>query len=298
MPMGNGTTWTPQNFDGRFRGPISLRTALTNSINVATVRLMFDVGIQAVIDYSRDAGLSTELPPYGSLALGAADLIPWEVARAYTVYPTGGMRVTPISITRIEDRNGNVVRQFTAPRTRILTEQEAYVVTSVLADVVDHGTGRYGIRGRGFEWPAAGKTGTTNDSTDAWFVGFTPEYLALTWVGFDRKQRIRYNGTGGVLAAPIWGDFMKVAHEGLTPPEEGFPEPPGLERVAVTTTTGMLAAGFCGMPSYTEILIPGTEPEHYCYPPREGGIPTLMQPGNGEPETKPSEPVVDDDFLF
>ncbi|HUP18586.1 MAG TPA: PBP1A family penicillin-binding protein [Gemmatimonadota bacterium] len=298
MPAGDGSNWTPQNFDGRFRGPIPLRTALTNSINVATVRLMFDVGIQAVIDYSRDAGLSTDLPPYGSLALGAADLIPWEVARAYTVYPTGGMRVTPISITRIEDRNGNVVRQFTAPRTRILTEQEAYLMTSVLSDVVDRGTGRYGIRGRGFEWPAGGKTGTTNESTDAWFVGFTPEYLALTWVGFDRKQRIRYNGTGGVLAAPIWGDFMKVAHEGLEPPEDGFREPPGLERVAVTTTTGMLAAGFCGMPSYTEIMIPGTEPEHYCYPPREGGIPTLMAPGNGEPETKPTEPVVDDDFLF
>ena len=102
-------------------------------------------------------------------------------------------------------------------------------------------------------------------------MGFTPEYLALTWVGFDRKQRIRYNGTGGVLAAPMWTDFMKAAHQGLEPPDVGFPEPPGLRRVAVTLTTGMLAAGFCGMPSYTELLIPGTEPEHYCYAPREPG---------------------------
>ena len=231
MPMGNGETWTPENFDRRFRGPVTLRHALTNSINVPTVRLMFDVGIQAVIDYARDAGITSELPPYGSLALGAADLNPMEVLRAYTVYPTYGTRITPIAITRIEDRNGNVIRTYSPARTRILTEQEAYIVTTILEDVVEKGTARYGVRGQGFEWPAAGKTGTTNESTDAWFVGFTPEYITLTWVGFDRKQRIRYNGTGGVLAAPVWTDFMKVAHEGLEIPEEGFPEPPGLEHV-------------------------------------------------------------------
>lgn len=299
MPMGNGQTWAPVNYDGRFRGPITLRKGLTNSINVAAVRLLFDVGIQAVIDYARDAGITSDLPPYGSLALGAADLIPWEVLRAYTIYPTGGVRVTPISITRIEDRNGNVVRSFSAPRTRVLTPQEAYVMTSVLEDVVDHGTGRWGVRGQGFDWPAGGKTGTTNESTDAWFVGFTPEYATLAWVGFDQKQRIRYNGTGGVLAAPIWTDFMKVAHEELEPPE-GFERPAGLEEVAVTTTTGMLAAPFCGMPSYTEIVIPGTEPEHYCYARREDtGVPMLgSSEDEGEPEKRQSEPVVDEDYLF
>ena len=303
MPMGNGETWTPENFDRRFRGPVTLRHALTNSINVPTVRLMFDVGIQAVIDYARDAGITSELPPYGSLALGAADLNPMEVLRAYTVYPTYGTRITPIAITRIEDRNGNVIRAYTPARTRILTEQEAYIVTTILEDVVDKGTGRYGVRGQGFEWPAAGKTGTTNESTDAWFVGFTPEYITLTWVGFDRKQRIRYNGTGGVLAAPVWTDFMKVAHEGLEIPEEGFPEPPGLEHVNVTTRTGMLAAGFCGMAAYTEIMIPGTEPEHYCNAPRQdAGVPLLEGPLDGESRRgrggDEQPPQVDDDFLF
>lgn len=302
MPMGNGTWWTPENFDGRFRGPLTLRRALTNSINVATVRLMFDVGIQAVVDYARDAGITTDLPPYGSLALGAADLVPLEVIRAYTVYPKYGMRMSPISIERIEDRNGNVIRQFAAARTRILSPQEAFVVTSILEDVVDQGTGRWGVRGQGFEWPAAGKTGTTNESTDAWFVGFTPEYITLAWVGFDRKQRIRYNGTGGVLAAPIWTDFMKVAHEGLEMPaeEEGFPEPAGMIHMAVTSTTGMRAAPFCGMPSYTEIFVPGTEPEHFCYMPRESGGPMLLPPGdgNGEPRPQEDENDVGDDFLF
>jgi penicillin-binding protein 1A len=304
MPMGNGETWTPENFDRRFRGPVTLRHALTNSINVPTVRLMFDVGIQAVIDYARDAGITSELLPYGSLALGAADLNPMEVLRAFTVYPTYGTRITPIAITRVEDRNGNVIRSYTPARTRVLSEQEAYIITTILEDVVEKGTGRYGVRGQGFEWPAAGKTGTTNESTDAWFVGFTPEFITLTWVGFDRKQRIRYNGTGGVLAAPIWTDFMKVAHEGLEIPEDGFPEPPGLEHVDVTTRTGMLAAGFCGMAAYNEIMIPGTEPQHYCNAPREdSGVPLLEGPLDGRPrregresEDQPSQ--VDDDFLF
>jgi penicillin-binding protein 1A len=304
MPMGNGETWTPENFDRRFRGPVTLRHALTNSINVPTVRLMFDVGIQAVIDYARDAGITSELLPYGSLALGAADLNPMEVLRAFTVYPTYGTRITPIAITRVEDRNGNVIRSYTPARTRVLSEQEAYIITTILEDVVEKGTGRYGVRGQGFEWPAAGKTGTTNESTDAWFVGFTPEFITLTWVGFDRKQRIRYNGTGGVLAAPIWTDFMKVAHEGLEIPEDGFPEPSGLEHVDVTTRTGMLAAGFCGMAAYSEIMIPGTEPQHYCNAPREGsGVPLLEGPLDGRPlrEGRGSEdqpPQVDDDFLF
>jgi len=301
MPMGNGQWWAPVNFDGRFRGPLTLRRALTNSINVATVRLMFDVGIQAVVDYARDAGLTTYLPPYGSLALGAADLIPIEVLRAYTVYPTYGVRMTPIAIQRIEDRNGNIVRQFSPARTRILNPQEAYVMTSILADVVDQGTGRWGIRGQGFEWPAGGKTGTTNDSTDAWFVGFTPEYITLAWVGFDLKQRIRYNGTGGVLAAPIWTDFMKVAHEGLEipEPEDAFPEPEGMVHLAATTTTGMRAAAFCGMPSYTEIFVPGTEPEHFCFMPRQSGIPVLLPPGDGNGQPREGqEPEVGDDFLF
>ncbi|MGH7572687.1 MAG: penicillin-binding protein 1A [Gemmatimonadota bacterium] len=299
MPMGNGKTWRPENYDRRFRGPINLRRALTHSINVATVRLMFDVGIRPVIDYARDAGITTDLPPFGSLALGAADLIPFEVLRAFTVFPSGGVRISPISITRIEDRNGNVIRAFQPARSRVLTPQETYIMTSILQDVVNQGTGRYAVRGSGFTWPTGGKTGTTNESTDAWFVGFTPEYEALTWVGFDRKQRIRYNGTGGVLAAPIWADFMKVAHEGLEPPEpeEAFPRPAGLIERQVTTTTGMLAADFCGMGAYVEIFIPETVPEHYCRVPSQD-VPLLDLPAqeeNGEPG---EEPQVGDDFLF
>lgn len=298
MVAGDGELWEPKNFDMEFRGPVNLRHALTNSINVPTVRLIFDVGVQAVVEFARDAGLSTDLPPFGSLALGAGDVIPIEILRAYTVFATGGLRVNPISIVRIEDRNGNVIRTFETTRTRVLSDQEAFIMNSILRDVVDFGTGRYGTRGRGFEWPAGGKTGTTNDSTDAWFVGFTPRYAGLTWVGFDLKQRIKYNGTGGLLAAPIWGDFMNFAHADLEMPEQGFPEPEGLERVEVTTTTGMLAAGFCNMPSYTEIMIPGTEPEHYCVPPQDSD-PFAPQPGEAQAApVEQDQPEVDEDFLF
>jgi len=299
METGDGETWTPGNFDGKFRGPVTLRRALTSSINVPTVRLLLDVGAQAVIDYARDAGISTPLPPYPALALGAAELIPLEVLRAYTIFPTGGMRISPISITRIEDRNGSVRRTFQSPTTRVLTPQETYIVTSILTDVVDRGTGRWGVRGQGFQWPAGGKTGTTNDFTDAWFVGFTPEFVGLAWVGFDIKQTIRHNGTGGVLAAPIWTGFMKAAHEGLEIPEVGFPKPLGLEHEWVTTTTGMRAADFCGMPAYEEIFLPGTVPEHFCQSPEEDFDPEMIELEEDEAPTEADrKPDVDEDFLF
>jgi penicillin-binding protein 1A len=299
METGDGETWTPGNFDGRFRGPVTLRRALTSSINVPTIRLLLDVGAQAVIDYARDAGISTPLPPYPALALGAAELIPLEVLRAYTIFPTGGVRISPISITRIEDRNGSVVRTFESPTTRVLTPQETFIVTSILTDVVDRGTGNWGVRGHSFQWPAGGKTGTTNDFTDAWFVGFTPEYVGLAWVGFDIKQTIRHNGTGGVLAAPIWTGVMKAAHEGLEIPEVGFPKPLGLEREWVTMETGMRAADFCGMPAYEEIFLPGTVPEHYCHSPDEGFDRELIEVEEDEaPLTEEGEREVDEDFLF
>jgi penicillin-binding protein 1A len=130
-------------------------------------------------------------------------------------------------------------------------------------------------------------------------VGFTPEYITLTWVGFDRKQRIRYNGTGGVLAAPIWTDFMKVAHEGFEVPDEesAFPEPTSIVHLAVTSTTGMRAAAFCDMPSYEEVMVPGTEPEHFCYMPREPGIPVLL-PEERDGQRRPQDEPIGDDFLF
>jgi penicillin-binding protein 1A len=267
MREADGSYWTPENFDGSFHGPMPLREALFRSINVVAVKLQQEIGTNAVLQYARESGLSTPLPAVPSLAIGAGEVIPIEVTAAYTVYPNLGVHVEPQTILRIEDRNGNVLRNVEPKRRRVLEERAAYVMLSILRDVVDKGTARFGVRGKGFEAAAGGKTGTTNESTDSWFVGFTPKMLTLVWIGLDKKQKIMYNGTGGLLAAPTWTAFMKKVVERDS--DQGtFPEPEamGLRKVAVARNSGLLAAPFCRSSVYTEIFIPGTEPERYCSP--------------------------------
>ena len=263
----DGSYWTPDNFDGAFRGPLPLREALYRSINVATAKLQQEIGTGTVVQYARESGLTTPLPAVPSLGIGAGEVIPVEVAAAYSVYPNLGLRVEPRAILRIEDRNGDVLRKFEPKRRRVLDERAAYIMLSILQDVVEHGTARFGVRGQGFDAAAGGKTGTTNESTDSWFVGFTPKMLALVWIGLDKKQRIMHNGTGGLLAAPTWTAFMKKVLEKQG--DQGkFPEPEelGLKKVAVARSSGLRAAPFCRSSAYTEIFVPGTEPVRYCSP--------------------------------
>jgi membrane carboxypeptidase/penicillin-binding protein len=189
------------------------------------------------------------------------------VAAAYTVYPNLGVRIEPQSILRIEDRNGNVLRSFEPKRRRVLDAKPAFIMLSILRDVVDRGTARFGVRGQGFSTPAGGKTGTTNESTDSWFVGFTPKMLTLVWTGLDKKQRIMFNGTGGLLAAPTWTAFMKkVVEKQGDPGHFSSPSGLGLNQVSVARTSGLLSASFCRSTAYTEYFIPGTEPQRYCSP--------------------------------
>jgi penicillin-binding protein 1A len=267
MREADGSYWTPDNFDGAFHGPMPLREALYRSINVATAKLQQEIGTGAVVQYARESGLTTSLPAVPSLGIGAGEVIPIEVAAAYSVYPNLGVRVAPQAILRIEDRNGNVLRRFEPKRRRVLDERAAYILLSILRDVVDKGTARFGVRGQGFGAPAGGKTGTTNESTDSWFVGFTPRMLTLVWIGLDKKQRIMHNGTGGLLAAPTWTAFMKKVVEKHGDPGD-FPKPEemGLKQVTVARSSGLLAAPFCRSSAYTEIFVPGTEPERYCSP--------------------------------
>jgi penicillin-binding protein 1A len=259
--------WSPKNFDEEFHGPMPLREGLYRSINVVTAKLQQEIGTGTVVQYARESGLTTPLPPVPSLGIGAGEVIPLEVAAAYTIYPNLGVRVEPQAIVRIEDRNGNVLRTFEPKRRRVLDEKPAYIMLSILRDVVDRGTARFGVRGQGFSALAGGKTGTTNESTDSWFVGFTPKMLTLIWTGLDKKQRIMYNGTGGLLSAPTWTAFMKKVVEKQGDPG-GFPEPAdiGLHQVTVARTSGLLAAPFCRSTVYTELFIPGTEPQRYCSP--------------------------------
>jgi penicillin-binding protein 1A len=259
--------WSPVNFDSEFHGPMPLREGLYRSINVVTAKLQQEIGTGSVVQYARESGLTTPLPAVPSLGIGAGEVIPLEVAAAYTIYPNLGVRVEPQSILRIEDRNGNVLRTFEPKRRRVLDDKPAAIMLSILRDVVERGTARSGVRGQGFTAPAGGKTGTTNESTDSWFVGFTPKMLTLVWTGLDKKQRIMYNGTGGLLAAPTWTAFMKKVVEKQG--EQGdFPQPEGLglRQAVVARTSGLLAAPFCRSTVYTEVFIPGTEPQRYCSP--------------------------------
>lgn len=310
MREADGSWWTPDNFDKEYHGLIPAREALYRSINVATVRLQQEIGTGTVVQYARESGLTTPLPAVPSLGIGAGEVIPIEVAAAYSVYPNLGIRVEPQAILRIEDRNGNVLRDFRPKRRKVLEDKAAYVMLSILRDVVDRGTGRFGVRGKGFAAPAGGKTGTTNESTDAWFVGFTPKMLTLVWIGLDKKQRIMHNGTGGLLAAPAWTAFMKEVVE-----EQGdvgqFPEPEdlGLKKVTVARTSGLLAAPFCQTSAYTEMFIPGTEPVRYCSPmawtePYAYGFDTEAGPGAGvqgdstAPPPRPEPAGVDETYDF
>ena len=271
MPEVDGTIWTPANFDTAFRGPINMRETLKNSVNIPTIKLGLDVGLESVAQYARRMGIRTPLLPVPSLSIGAADVIPMQVAEAYSVLATSGYRPTARIITKVEDNEG-VVRWESRPQIeQVLDSSTTFIVRDLMRTVVDHGSG-YPARDPGagnlpYEIPAAGKTGTTNDFTNVWFVGFTPNLLAAVWFGFDKPQRI-VGKASGVIVAPIWGRFMREAYYG---PDAKLPKPAdwvwpsGIRRQRIDRTTGMLATEFCPLESvYEEIFAAGTEPAVPC----------------------------------
>ncbi len=259
IPQADGTIWRPSNYEGEFLGPITLRTALMKSVNLVAIKTLMTVGAETVAAYARRMGITSKIPPVESMAVGSADVYPIELVSAYTTYPNLGVRVGPRAIREIRDSRGNLVRSFQPDREEALSPQTAYIVLSMMRDVVDHGTG-YGARQAGFTVPAGGKTGTTNNYTDAWFVGYTPDLVCGVWVGFDRPQRIMNTGTGSLLALPIWTEFMKAAYETMTPRDFDSPSD-GLTTRLICKASGMLATRFCPPQSvYTEIFKVGTEP--------------------------------------
>lgn len=204
----DGTVWEPRNFGGSYHGAVTMRTALTQSRNVATIRLAEEVGLDRVIDFARRLGLSGPIPAVPSIAIGAAEVTLLELTTAYATFATLGKRPTPRLVTRVEDRAGGVVWERPVRSQRAIDPAVAFLLTDLMRDVVDRGTGT-GVRAAGFQGPAAGKTGTTNDGTDVWFVGFTPRRVAGIWIGFDQPRTIVSDATGGRLAAPVWGRLMR-----------------------------------------------------------------------------------------
>jgi len=246
--MADGKRWTPSNSDGLFGGKSTLREGLKHSINLIAVRAIMEIApVATVIDYARRMGITSPLPPYESLALGAGDVSPLEMTAAFGVFPNHGVYVEPNSILRIEDKEGNVIEETMPQRREVLSEETSFIMTSMLQGVVDEGTGTR-IRSY-FHLPAAGKTGTTNDFADAWFVGYTPQISAGVWIGFDNKSVhfTNWDGQGGRAAAPIWGRFMKYVYEdpSIAMPLEYFEKPSTVFEETICADTKKLATEYC-----------------------------------------------------
>jgi penicillin-binding protein 1A len=217
--------YSPHNYDEKFEGIITLRRALAQSRNIPALKLAAKVGIKSVIDYAGRFGITAKLPPYLPIALGAAEITLMEQTSAYSVFPNDGVRVTPRYITKVTDYEGRVLEEDYPDVKDVVSARTARIMTAMLHDVVLHGTG---VAASKMPFPVAGKTGTTNDFTDAWFVGFAPSMTCGVWVGFDEKKTLGAKETGAHAALPIWMNFMSAAMAGKDPGQfEPPPEAPG-----------------------------------------------------------------------
>ena len=257
-PDGAGGAWKPQNYDHEFRGPVTMREALTYSINIVSVKIMEQIGAQYAAEYAKKLGFTSQIPANLALALGAASISPFELTSAYTVFANSGMLTAPYFITKVTDTDGTILQE-TAPSVPVpvIPPETSYVITNLMQSVVTSGTGhRAAVIGR----PVAGKTGTTNGAKDAWFVGYIPQLVTGVWVGYDQERSLGSGGTGGQAAAPIWGNFMQKAIASL--PAEDFTAPENVSFVLINPRTGKLAKeGTAG--AVMECFIKGTEPTEY-----------------------------------
>jgi len=226
--------WEPQNFDREFWGPITFRKALTFSRNVVTVKIAQSIGIEYLIQYARNLGIKSKLEPNLSLALGAANVSLLEMTNAFGVFAAQGYRAEPILITRIVDKDGNILEEVEPSAIEVISPQTSYLITSLMQSVIQEGTGQ---RAKALGRPAAGKTGTTNDTRDAWFLGFIPQQLvAGAWMGYDIEKPLGTHETGAVAALPIWLEFMKEAVDGKV--VENFSVPEGIVFTKTDAVTG------------------------------------------------------------
>ena len=250
--------YTPGNYDGKFVGPVTLRRALEDSRNIPAVRVMEMLGPRQVVAYARRFGFPEDFPPYLSTALGAAEATLLEVTSAYSAFPNQGIRLQPYQVAAVIDREGNVLEETRpAPREAIRADS-AFVMTNLLRGVVQRGTA---AAANALDWPLAGKTGTVDDYTDAWFIGFDPLITVGVWVGYDEKKPIGYGETGGVTALPIWMDFMReyIALRGDRENPPRFEPPGNIIFVPVDSATGTTVDD--PTTAINEAFISGTQPE-------------------------------------
>jgi len=255
-------TWKPENYERKFYGAISMREALIHSRNAATVRLLEKVGVRDVIDFAQTVGISSPLSHDLSLALGSSSVTLLELTSAYGVFANQGIRVDPYAIATVQDHGGALLEeQSVAEPRQVVSRETSYLLINMLEDVIQRGTGQLA---KSIDRPVAGKTGTTNDFTDAWFVGFTPNLVVGVWVGFDDVRTLGEKESGAHAALPIWTEFMHRALEQL--PVMPFEIPDEIQFVRVDPATGLLLPDQGGQGT-VEIFAKGTEPTQAA-PPR------------------------------
>jgi penicillin-binding protein 1A len=279
-------SWKPRNYDNKFRGPVTMRDALTNSINVVSIKILEHIGVDYAIQYAKKLGITSPLSPNLTLALGSSSVTPLELTSAYAVFASGGFRTTPYFITKVVAGDGTILEETEPPRVPVLapmssatqetsvgpenygngnvrsaipvvSPETCYIISNLMESVVTSGTGQ---RARALGRPVAGKTGTTNDMKDAWFIGYVPQLVAGVWVGYDQQRSLGASGSGGQAAAPIWTGFMRSALANI--PIQPFMPPADVSFVSINSRTGLLARQ--GQPnSIMECFVSGTEPTEY-----------------------------------
>ncbi len=271
FPAGrNGKAWKPDNYDRKFRGPITYQQALEESVNVAAVKVLEKNGIRHTLDLARRLGVESPLGENLSIALGTSDLTLLEITSAYGALANQGAWVRPSAIRYVLDSQRKLLEENTPQARQVVSPELAYVMTSMLRGTIERGTG---VAARALGRPAAAKTGTTNDYSNAWFIGYTPQLVTGVWVGYDRPRSLGKDETGSRVAVPIWTSFMQEALAG-TPPED-FPIP---ERV-VLVPVDLNPSGGCVRP-VTMAFVAGTEPKEVCGPAR-------YAPGVSPPRVEP-----------
>ena len=253
--------WTPANYNNEYQGRTTFRAALIHSSNAATVRVSQSIGQQRIIAAARANGITSPLTPVPAIALGAESVTPLELVTAYAPFGNGGTRVVPRLVRRIEAADGTVLWAKETQTAPAMDPRDAYELTSMLRSVVDYGTGR-AVRDMGVAGPVAGKTGTTNEGNDVWFVGFTPTLVAGVWFGYDTPRQIAINASGGRLAAPAWAEiYLSGWHE---PRGSHWVVPQGMEAAVIDPETGELATEWCPH-RQTEWFKPGSAPREPCH---------------------------------
>ncbi len=255
----DGESWQPHNYLPVSDSKVSLRTALAKSINLATVDLAMQVGLERIVSTATAFGFSTPIKAFPSLALGAFEVIPLELARAYCVFAADGVQPYPLSLREVLDENGKILERRHMSINRIISPEKAFIITSILQSAVAEGTAHV-LKDLGISFPVAGKTGTTNGFRDAWFVGYTPDILALVWVGFDDGDEIHTPGSAAAL--PIWADLMKAIPQHVS--GDWFKMPPGVVRRIVCSESGYLAIPYACPKSVEEVFLADKVPLREC----------------------------------